>query len=345
MPEFQYNRNRNTRELEKMSSRAERDARNARNSRNSQSERNARRSQRLQKSQHNPHEDIRPKVPKRTPRKAAIKAAQKKRGSVKSSGIGAPPVQQTRRLRKSYVIHVTMAAIFAVVVFAALSVTVLFNIRDVVVVGSDEYSADEIAAAGNVELGTNLLRFDTVRTSEDIQRALIQIESATVVRSFPSTVTITLKPAACAFSITDKKGTYWQVSEGGRIIDSSTKRPSGFVVSGFCPDNLQLGGSLITPDDEGEIDPAQEELAALAFRLSSLVDDKGFSATRADITDKFDIKLYYEKSERVEIQVGTPTNIEDKLTIADKLLTTEIETNENGILRVTSLNKAYFTPA
>jgi cell division protein FtsQ len=255
---------------------------------------------------------------------------------------GVTVTRKKRKFRRNNVLYYLMAAILVVSLFAILASTVLFNVRSVVInhEGEPLYCETLILAAGGIEQGQNLMRFDSSQAGSDIMAALPRLDSVRVSRAFPSTVIVTVTNAQSAFSICDD-GTYWEVSRGRRVINAAASRPDGLLVTGFVPRGLNVGSSLVSEPGDSLSDTANAELL---FRLIALIERHDLAVSRIDLSDKFDIKLYYD-GERIEIRLGEPLQLEEKIIVATRIITDEIAINENGVLRVTSPRMASFVPS
>jgi hypothetical protein len=280
--------------------------------------------------------------------------------------------------RKNYILHVTLGCILIAGVFSVLAVTVLFNTRNLIVtnVGAAAvYTDEQVLAAGEIEVGVNLMRFDHTAAQSNIKHGLVQLDDVSVQRQFPSTIEVIIENAETMFSVYDGK-MYFSVSRNGRITDSEKIRPDGIVVTGFSQgdisdtdetDNgiiakpLSVGDKLICTDIRSSAD---NERGMLAFRLVELLETHDFAVLTIDLSDRFDVKLYYCDNDsdkgsgsvggvggggsvgvpRLELRFGTPTQLEQKLIIAMYVIENHIESSERGTLRVTTLRRATFTP-
>jgi len=250
----------------------------------------------------------------------------------------ASSVTARRKIRRNYILHFLAASIVVVVAVSVLSSTVLFNVRAVNVEGESMlYSAEEILAAGNIETGGNLVRFKSGQAQEDIMNALVGLDSVTVRKVFPSTISITVEDAVNVFSIQSGRQ-YLGISQNGRIIQSGTRRPDGLVITGFVPKSKTVGDYL-----ECELDGKR----ALAFQLSGLIEKHDLGRViRIDLNDIYDIRLFSGSvsEEQIEIKLGTPSQLDEKLVVASKVITDELAPNERGVLRVQTPRKASFNP-
>jgi len=99
-----------------------------------------------------------------------------------------PPGPRTvpyRRLILTTTLVVVLGAVIGYLVFFSS----LFGVRSVKVTGLHVLSADQVTAAAGISHGSPLIRLDTGAVQRRVER-LPDVASATVNRSFPSTVTI-----------------------------------------------------------------------------------------------------------------------------------------------------------
>ncbi|MCL1789495.1 MAG: FtsQ-type POTRA domain-containing protein [Oscillospiraceae bacterium] len=291
-------------------------------------------------------------VPLRMPRKRkptrSVSARTNQGYSPRMSG----NITGKRKVRQNYVIHAVLTAILFILIVAMLSVTVLFNADEIIIKGESSYSDEEILAAGNLKKGVNLIRFNSGQAEEDIINSLVCLDGVVVKKSFPSTVTITIEPAERVFSVKNQK-TYFEVSQKGRIINIASKSPEGLVIEGLTfqtDQTVEIGvplEELIHIDENGETNADDIEKIEIVFRLIELIKKHKLSEIkRIDVQDRFDLKMYNRDSrtDRVEVRLGAPTQLDEKLAIAAKIIEEQIEENESGILRVSTLRKASFNP-
>jgi cell division septal protein FtsQ len=260
-----------------------------------------------------------------------------------------------RRVRQNYVIHFALVAILFVTGFAVLSVTVFFNAEKVVIKGESSYSDEEIMAAGNIEMGVNLIRFGSGQAQDDIIDSLIRLDEVTVKRVFPSTITITVERAERIFSFYSD-GAYFEVSQKGRIINSESKRPKGLIINGLMLESAAVGDYLdhaadVNESGEHSVDADaitdDKEKIELIFRLVELIGKHGLTEIgRIDIADRFDIKMFtgIAGNERVEVKLGAANQLDEKLAVTAKIISKEIAEGEKGVLRVSTPRKASFNP-
>ncbi|MCL2071452.1 MAG: FtsQ-type POTRA domain-containing protein [Oscillospiraceae bacterium] len=254
---------------------------------------------------------------------------------------------EKRKVRKSYVIHLTLLSIFCVILLGVLSVTVLFNVDEVFVLGDSPYSAEEIMEAGGIEIAQNLSRFKSGQAQQSILSSLVRLDDVMVRRVFPNAIEVTVEYAESVFSVYSG-GEFHEISPKGRIIGIGSKRPKGLVVDGFDTESAVAGDYLeyvVSLDENGKTNADDIEKIELIFSLAALIEKHGLSEiVRIDISDRYDVKLFNGINERVEVKLGAPTQLDEKLAITASIINDEIAENEKGILRVSTPRKASFNP-
>ncbi len=229
----------------------------------------------------------------------------------------------------NYALYYIFAGIIAVIVFAILAKTVLFNCSAIEVEGNQRYSADEIISASGLVTGKSLLDIDEKAAQERITAALAYIDMAEVSKSFPTKMKIVVKEAERWYDL-QYGGSHFVVSRLGKVIEAA--RDSSLpVVKGYEPAEPSVGVYL-TSQVEGKTDiPAQVLIAAETAGLTGI--------TSMDITDRFEIKVLVE--DRITLELGNATQLENKMYIAKELIESEITATESVTVNLTNTEKVY----
>ncbi|MDR0821846.1 MAG: FtsQ-type POTRA domain-containing protein [Oscillospiraceae bacterium] len=246
-------------------------------------------------------------------------------GSTKSRG-------QAKRSVGNPILYVVMTVIIALIVFAVLSFTVLFNVKTIVVVGGSYYSDEQIVSAGGIKTGQSLLKSNLDKAAKNISAELPYVKSVTATPDFFSgKVTYTVTDDTVFYSLKDGKE-WLLLSNELRCLERAAKAANGSVkLTGIKPNSDATGTSFTTDT------PEKEQLAvkiAAQFKEMSLS-----SVTSLDITDYVSVKFSYNDS--VEVWLGDPTELSAKLGAAKKILTSEL-VGKKGVLRVTNPKKIVF---
>lgn len=177
-----------------------------------------------------------------------------------------------------------LAALVAALTFGA---TVFFQVETLAVTGNSRYTQDEIIAASGVQVGDNLFRMNKKQISQQILRQLPYVESVSILRGLPSTITfqVTEWDAVAQVEVYDPGQTQtsqdgedsekeeplaaaqeaWLISVGGKLLEPvSPSHTAPISVTGLTSLAPQAGSMLAVPQDQ------QGKLTALTNVLQQL---------------------------------------------------------------------------
>ncbi|MCL2696798.1 MAG: FtsQ-type POTRA domain-containing protein [Oscillospiraceae bacterium] len=230
-------------------------------------------------------------------------------------------------------IYYVMFFVVAVTIFSILSVTVLFNLEEIVVEGESIYTSEEIVAASGIREGINLLRFDTGTGRNRIIESLVYVDDVTIRKGFPNRVTITVAGAVEMVSIAHENH-FYTISRNGRILETTRSASDNIAVYGFEAEEPVIGGYISS---------AEQRKTELVFTLIKTAEEAElFGIMDIDITDHLDIKMNYMN--RITLHIGAGTDLEQKLRAAAEILENRIESNERGTLRLINPLEVVFSP-
>ena len=243
----------------------------------------------------------------------------------------APP---PRKKRGSFILYYVLIGIVAIAAVSILSVTVLFNISSFTITGNTAYSDDEIIAACGIEKGDNLLRIDIGKAEEQIVSKLVYIDSARLTRGFPNRLVITVEPAQPVLSFASG-GSYYVISERGRLLEIGQVSPDCPVVKGYSPLAETVIGAQLEDDEDGRI--------AIALRMMEYMREYGLNSDcEINLSDTLNIRLNYDG--RVDMELGASTRLEDKFYHAGILLRDEITAAERCTLILSNPDRVVKRP-
>lgn len=239
-----------------------------------------------------------------------------------------------RRRRGNYVIYYVMLAIFAVIVFAILSVTVLFNCEEIVVEGETKYTSEQIIEASGLKGDENLVKLSLLGIDKRILNELVSLDSAVVTKVFPNKIKITVTPAEPMVNFY-YAGRNYVISHVGRVMEIERNAADCMEVIGYQPGDNVVVGDYITAAN-----PEQDETIKT---ISSTIDLVGITEiTELDITDMLSITLVYD--DRIEISLGSMLQLEEKLTIVKELAENYISDTEKVTLDVSNPERVVQRP-
>ncbi|MCL2698631.1 MAG: FtsQ-type POTRA domain-containing protein [Oscillospiraceae bacterium] len=231
-------------------------------------------------------------------------------------------------------IYYIMFFFVAVVILSGLSVTVLFNLQDIVTEGDSRYTSEQIIAASGIKTGVNLIRFNTDDSRQRIIDSLVYVDEV-VIRKNPLANRITIEvTGAEEMAAVAYDNAFLVISKNGRILES-TRRHTGLpIIHGF---------EAYEPVVGGRISSEETRKTELAFIIMQTIEKVGLEEILSiNIEDFLDITLNYMN--RVTVEIGPETQLEEKLRVAVRLLNYEIDINERGTLILLNPLQAVFSP-
>lgn len=233
--------------------------------------------------------------------------------------------KRDRRRKRNMTGYYFLVAVLVIGIAATLSVTLLFNVHEVVITGmqGSSYTDKEIIESSGISRGDNLVRMKTDRIRQSMLDTLTLIDDVTITKVFPETVSIEIVPSQ-AIAYVQCKGGYMLVSESWRIIGHAEQPDdrSLIVINGFdCESNEEKTTMTSTdPDKNTALKEILHEISAQDIQ----------NMVSVDLTDKYDIVLNYDN--RIKIKIEKQDDIEYKLRYAYKIITDELRDNKNGYL-------------
>ncbi|MBQ9483707.1 MAG: FtsQ-type POTRA domain-containing protein [Ruminiclostridium sp.] len=218
--------------------------------------------------------------------------------------------KKKRRKRGSNVVYYVMLSILAVIIFAILSVTVLFNTERIIVEGESDYTDEQIIAASGLKGDENLVRLSTAGIPERMLYKLVKLDSVSVEKVFPSTIKIKVTRSVPMVSFS-YGGKNYVISHIGRVMYIDSEDVDCMHVIGYKPAESVVVGSFIKAENE--------EQDKLIQQISAAVEKIGLTnITSLNITDTLDIIMTYDA--RVEIHLGSVLQIDEKMRAVNELL-------------------------
>lgn len=231
--------------------------------------------------------------------------------------------QQKRKRNMS--LHYGAVLLIVLIIFSALSVTVLFNIETAVISGSSIYTAEEIIAVSGIRGGDNMIRKNLGKAEKTITSELVYIEEAKISRKLPSSVEIVIVPCVETASLQDEGG-FMIVSETGKILRLSEEPAEDTqVFYGANPAEELKVGDTFRSEDEAKTE--------VIYELMGLSDNQFVSEiTSFDVSDRLNISCVYDN--RIDIILGVITDAEYKFRLANEIISTRISPGAEGRLNM-----------
>ena len=246
-------------------------------------------------------------------------------------------VRKKRRRRGRNILYYVMFAVLAVAISLILSLTVFFKVETIEVKGSTKYQPGAIIGAAGIEVGDNLFRISDGQVAKALTDTYPYVEAVRVQRSLPSKVTLHVTEAVELGAFMQEDGTYILVSDKGRILEIAAGSPKAgtLVVNGVQIENPQLCQNIPVENDES--------LGMLRYLVEAIYTTGFENVSRIDLSDRLNMYIIYD--DRVRIELGSETELVDKLDFAKYALDNNVRSDFEGIMDVTMAKRISFLPA
>lgn len=233
---------------------------------------------------------------------------------------------EKQKIRK-WRIYIVIVILIAVIIFIILALNVFFNIQNVNIEGSTNYTAEEIFNASKITVGDNMIRTNSDEISSNITSTLIYIESAEIRKIFPTTIKITVTASVPTANVRKSDG-YFLISQGGKILETLQNPKSGLMnITGTDPDSSLVQGSKFISVDEEKTEAIYELLNA--FEKNGIE-----NVTDIDFTDLSNVSYVYDS--RITVELGVVNDLDYKLKFADEIINNQMGSGTFGTLKLLS---------
>lgn len=251
-----------------------------------------------------------------------------------------------------------LATVVAVVLALLFGMSIFFKVETVMVSGMEKYTAWDIREASGIEQGDNLLTLNEAMIGGKIRAALPYVNTVRVGIKLPDTVNIEIKELDVAYSIEASDGTWWLISGGGTVLESTNAADAEDYtkILGVTLDNPVVGQKTVAyepvPEPTEEPTTANEETGAssavepmdpitvraseqlsVALDIVQYLEDNGIlgEAASVDVTEMAQLKIWY--GQRYRIELGNSTQLSYKITTAKQAMD-QLGAHHSGILDV-----------
>lgn len=238
------------------------------------------------------------------------------------------------RRRRNNSLTGVIVFIAAAGILAILSTTVFFNVENITVTGSSNYTAQEIIDASGIKAGDNLVRTNTKKCAKQIESQLVYIETAVITRAFPNTMVIEVAASEPAANFIEGNKTLL-ISTGGKVLDNLTEPKAGLLnFTGTSPNPSLLPGDKFESDDSHKTDAINKLMNYFNEKDSShitLIDVSNYAA------------ISYTHDNRIVVELGTVNDLEYKINFSQEIINQKIGEKTEGVLTILSdSNRASF---
>jgi len=243
--------------------------------------------------------------------------------------------RETKKKQKRQIKLALGSAFGVALIFAILSVTVLFNVKTFEVNGSTMYVDEDVIDTASIRVGENLFRLNRGYITAKLRLAFPYIEDVTVRRSLPNKLVFDIKEAKEKSAIrTDD--TYAILSESYRVLKIKQKEvPKGVtLIEGLDSKNI-IEGNYIQMQNADE----EEILRVLGENILkyNMVDIR-----LINIEDVNDIKI--EISDNRIILLGDKKGLQHKFIMYDTINKKSLKDTEKVIVNCKNPERVVVSP-
>lgn len=241
--------------------------------------------------------------------------------------------RKRKRRRSRFGVLFKLLCVVALVAALTFGATVFFQVETIAVTGNSRYTQEEIVAASGVQVGDNLFRMSKKQISEQILHQLPYVESVSILRGLPSTITFQVTEWDAVAQVEAYMGASgedsstgdsssgtssggetegenqvaaqeaWLISVGGKLLEPVTPEHTAPIsVTGLTVLVPEAGSMLAVPQDQ------QNKLAALTNVLGQLqAQDMMSRVTSIDLTHPSYLQLRLDGSIDAKIPLAGDT--------------------------------------
>ena len=235
---------------------------------------------------------------------------------------------------KKTLLIISVVLLLGALVFVCI---ILFQVREVVVMGCKALDAEYVVQLSGLEYGQNIFLLDKQEITDALSNEP-HIKPVSIEVTYPDRVIITVEERTPAAYI-EKNGTLLVIDEEGWLLEvllepKGTERP---LITGLQADAFEVGRRL-TSGDIFRVD--------VMSRVLNAAKNGGIGLNSMDITLAADIVIVTDKGLTVEL--GDDASLESKFSLVNLFMRERDDrgiddTNmDAGILNVSLLNKAYY---
>ncbi len=240
--------------------------------------------------------------------------------------------KRTRRRKRNVKLYVFVILVLSLGLGVLLSVTLLFNIDKITIVGDEvDYSEENIIKASGVKIGDNLVRLDAQEVRGKILASMIFVEDAKLDKKYPDTLEISLVKCVESACVECKDG-YMIISKKGKLLEKTDKAKKDLlVIKGFEPKEFKPG-EFIESTDEQKTNIYHEIMEGIEKYKDTPV-------TMVDMTDKYSIIINYDN--RIDFKMGNSNEIAYKMNLANTVLH-DLDKDKTGTMIMVGANQISF---
>ena len=273
-------------------------------------------------------------------RKPQSRPVQKPKNRYEPEVTYTPPIPINRRK-----LLLRLLTLFAMALALFLGCTIFFRVKDVVVTGTERYTAWSVREASGIEEGESLLAFGKTKAAGRIMENLCYIKSVRIGITLPDTVNIYVQELEVVYGVQDDAENWWLISSDGKVVEQTaeTKARETTLLKGFRLTDPIVGENAVArAADEEQSGEApvlitdQERMEAALSVITQLERNEILGeAASVDVADPANIQLWY--GDDYKVLLGDPDRMDEKIMMMNRVLQQHEQEGgyQSGILDIT----------
>lgn len=222
---------------------------------------------------------------------------------------------QTKRKKMAIKNAVPIVVVFVLALFVMLFFFYSNGalIENIIIEGTDVYTAEQIYQAAGISKGKNMYSFRETKIKRELTKNLPYIKDVKYERQLPDTVILTVKTTTDKYVISNGTGSFTLDTDGKVVSETKQTLEKGmYRVEGFESQKVTEGFTFKPSEANAEKYALMKEIATL-FDKSGVID---FAVIYLNNTD--DVKVVYK--ERIAVYLGDCKNLEKKIPHASGII-------------------------
>lgn len=212
-------------------------------------------------------------------------------------------IQRRKKIRRRRtVIGILVFICLSVAVFIALSLTVLFPVKQIVVSGESRYTYDQIISASGITEENNIFTFSSEKAMQRIRKNLPYIGEMTIERKLPGTVDIKIKSEQTEFACYNINGRFYAVSKDHFVLNYYSQPPQSLFVINHDEAECVIGEKVVYKN---------KKTKEATFVLIDELVNNGIKINNVKVPNSTSLSATVE--ERFIVSFGGVTDIESKV--------------------------------
>lgn len=243
------------------------------------------------------------------------------------------PMPKGKRKRRDILFYAVFTAVL-LIVFAILSLTVLFNIAQIEVEGEGYYTEQRIIDATGIQLQDNMFRSNMAQIEQRMTRELPRLKSVNIRRVLMDKIVIEVEEAV-PVGVVPIGGDYAVLDADSKVLEVTPVQPLDLILISGCAVAQYEPGTITVFENEESATLIEQVMEAL--NRAGMLED----TTELNVEKRYDIYFCY--GEHFICKLGDVEKLDSKL----QMITKVIESNPHDVtatIDASDANKVYYRP-